>query len=57
MNKSSLQKASIVLAGPIANFILGVFLFIIIFTSFGKNFTTQLLVILFLIVQLIKQGC
>ncbi len=43
MNKSALQKASIVLAGPIANFILGVSIFIVIFISFGKNFTTPII--------------
>ncbi len=37
-NKSSLQKASIVLAGPIANFILAIFIFIIIFSFFGRNY-------------------
>ena len=39
MNKTALQKASIVLAGPFANFVLGIFLFIAIFISFGKNYT------------------
>ncbi|MBJ56916.1 MAG: RIP metalloprotease RseP [Rickettsiales bacterium] len=38
-NKSSLQKASIVLAGPIANFILGIFIFIFIYSFYGKNYT------------------
>tara|TARA_E500000178_G_scaffold9971_1_gene9681 strand:+ start:2505 stop:3866 length:1362 start_codon:yes stop_codon:yes gene_type:complete len=40
-NKSSLQKASIVLAGPIANFILGIIIFIIIFSFFGRHFTSS----------------
>ncbi len=43
MNKSSLQKASVVLAGPLANFILGIFLFIVIFIFFGKNFTSPII--------------
>ena len=43
MNKSSLQKASVVLAGPIANFILGIFLFLVIFITFGKNFTSPII--------------
>ncbi len=43
MNKSSLQKASVVLAGPIANFVLGIFLFIIIFIFFGKNHTSPII--------------
>jgi len=38
MNKKALQKASIVFAGPLANFILSFFLFIIIFFFFGKNY-------------------
>ena len=43
MNKTPLQKASIVLAGPLANFVLGIFLFIIIFISFGKNNTSPII--------------
>ena len=43
MNKSSLQKASVVLAGPLANFILGFFLFVVIFIFFGKNFTSPII--------------
>ena len=43
MNKTSLQKASIVLAGPLANFILGIFLFVLIFILFGKNFTSPII--------------
>ena len=43
MNKTSLQKASIVLAGPFANFILGIILFIIIFVAFGKNYTPPII--------------
>ena len=42
MNKTALQKASIVLAGPMANFILGIILFIIIFISYGKNYTSPI---------------
>ncbi len=41
MNKTSLQKASIVLAGPLANFILGIVLFFFIFILFGKNYTSS----------------
>jgi regulator of sigma E protease len=37
MNKKPLQKASIVIAGPIANFLLSLVLFIFIFFFFGKN--------------------
>ena len=37
MNKKALQKASIVFAGPLANFILSFLLFITIFFFFGKN--------------------
>ena len=36
-NKNALQKASIVVAGPIANFILGILIFIFIFFVYGKN--------------------
>jgi len=36
-NKNALQKASIVLAGPVANFILGILIFIFIFFVYGKN--------------------
>ena len=43
MNKTSLQKASIVLAGPIANFILGIFLFVFIFVLYGKNYTSPVI--------------
>tara|TARA_B100001989_G_scaffold153832_1_gene109768 strand:- start:5164 stop:6525 length:1362 start_codon:yes stop_codon:yes gene_type:complete len=43
MNKSSLQKASVVIAGPLANFILGIFLFVVIFIFFGKNFTSPII--------------
>ena len=39
MHKTALQKACVVLAGPFANFILGIMLFLIIFISFGKNYT------------------
>ncbi|MAZ79451.1 MAG: RIP metalloprotease RseP [Gammaproteobacteria bacterium] len=37
MNKKPLQKASIVIAGPAANFLLSLVLFIFIFFFFGKN--------------------
>jgi regulator of sigma E protease len=37
MNKKPLQKASIVIAGPVANFLLSLVLFIFIFFFFGKN--------------------
>jgi regulator of sigma E protease len=37
MNKKPLQKASIVIAGPVANFLLSLLLFICIFFFFGKN--------------------
>ena len=43
MNKTALQKASIVLAGPIANFFLGVLLFMIIFIFYGKNHTNPVI--------------
>ncbi len=43
MNKTSLQKASIVLAGPLANFILGIFLFVLIFVLYGKNYTSPVI--------------
>ena len=39
MNKKALQKASIVFAGPAANFILSFLLFIFIFFFFGQNIT------------------
>ena len=42
MNKTAVQKASIVLAGPIANFVLGIILFIIIFIFYGKNYTSPI---------------
>ncbi len=42
-NKNSLQKASIVLAGPIANFILGIFIFILIYSIFGRNFVSPVI--------------
>ena len=37
MNKKPLEKASIVIAGPLANFLLSFILFILIFFFFGKN--------------------
>ena len=37
MNKKSLQKASIVFAGPAANFLLSFLLFIFIFLFFGQK--------------------
>ncbi len=43
MNKGPLQKASIVLAGPLANFVLGIFLFSVIYISFGKNYTAPII--------------
>ncbi len=43
MNKKSLQKASIVFAGPAANFLLSFFLFIFIFLFFGRNVTPNIL--------------
>ena len=43
LNKSALQKASIVLAGPIANFLLGIIIFILVFIFFGKNFTPPII--------------
>ena len=43
MYKDALQKASIVLAGPFANFILGIFLFSAIFITFGKNYTAPII--------------
>ena len=46
MNKGPLQKASIVLAGPLANFVLGIFLFSVIYISFGKIIQHLLLEIL-----------
>ena len=42
MNKKALQKASIVFAGPAANFILSFFLFIVIFYFFGQNKTSNI---------------
>ena len=42
MNKKSLQKASIVFAGPAANFLLSFLLFIYIFLFFGKNETPNI---------------
>ncbi len=41
MNKGALQKASIVLAGPLANFLFSFLLFIFIFFFFGKNSTSN----------------
>ena len=43
MNKKSLQKASIVFAGPAANFVLSFLLFIFIFLFFGRNETPNIL--------------
>jgi regulator of sigma E protease len=43
MNKKSLQKASIVFAGPAANFLLSFLLFIFIFVFFGRNETPNIL--------------
>ncbi len=43
MNKKSLQKASIVFAGPFANFLLSFLLFIFIFLFFGRNETPNIL--------------
>ena len=43
MNKKALQKASIVFAGPAANFLLSFILFIFIFLFFGKNETPNIL--------------
>ena len=43
MNKKPLQKASIVCAGPVANFFLSFLLFIIIFFFFGQNKTSNIL--------------
>ncbi len=42
MHKTAFQKASVVLAGPLANFILGILLFIFIFVIFGKNYTAPI---------------
>ncbi|MAH88564.1 MAG: RIP metalloprotease RseP [Pelagibacterales bacterium] len=42
MNKKALQKASIVFAGPAANFILSFFLFVGIFYFFGQNKTSNI---------------
>ncbi len=38
MNKKSLQKASVVLAGPMANFLLSFIIFVCVFFFFGKNY-------------------
>ncbi len=43
MNKKSLQKASIVFAGPAANFLLSFLLFVFIFVFFGQNKTSNVL--------------
>tara|TARA_Y100000591_G_scaffold322770_1_gene339595 strand:- start:675 stop:2030 length:1356 start_codon:yes stop_codon:yes gene_type:complete len=43
MNKKALQKASIVFAGPAANFLLSFLLFIVIFLFFGRNETPNIL--------------
>jgi regulator of sigma E protease len=43
INKKSLQKASIVFAGPAANFLLSFLLFIFIFLFFGRNETPNIL--------------
>ncbi len=43
VNKKSLQKASIVFAGPAANFLLSFLLFIFIFLYFGRNETPNIL--------------
>ena len=43
INKKSLQKASIVFAGPAANFLLSFLLFIFIFSFFGKNITPNII--------------
>ena len=43
VNKKSLQKASIVFAGPAANFLLSFLLFIFIFVFFGRNETPNIL--------------
>ncbi len=43
MYKGALQKASIVLAGPFANFVLGIFLFSVIYVTFGKNYTAPII--------------
>ena len=43
VNKKSLQKASIVFAGPAANFLLSFLLFIFIFSFFGRNTTPNIL--------------
>ena len=43
INKKSLQKASIVFAGPAANFLLSFLLFIFIFVFFGQNKTSNVL--------------
>ncbi len=43
MNKSALQKASIVIAGPLANFILSFIIFLCLFIFFGKNSTPNVI--------------
>ncbi len=43
INKKALQKASIVFAGPAANFLLSFLLFIFIFLFFGRNETPNIL--------------
>ena len=43
INKKSLQKASIVFAGPAANFLLSFLLFVFIFLFFGRNETPNIL--------------
>ena len=43
MNKKSLQKASIVFAGPAANFLLSFLIFIFIFLFFGRNETSNII--------------
>ena len=43
MNKKALQKASIVFAGPAANFLLSFLFFIFIFLFFGRNETPNIL--------------
>ena len=54
MYKGALQKASIVLAGPFANFVLGIFLFSVIYITFGKIILHLLLEMLIKIVLLKK---
>ena len=43
VNKKSLQKASVVFAGPAANFLLSFLLFIFIFFFFGRNETSNII--------------